>query len=151
MASYFLDATALIPLFVRGLGTDFMMRLMDETEDNRKLIAAGTPLEVYATLKRGELEGVISEQDGAEARGILRMESARMVQQPLNPAVLEAARQMLDQHPLRASEAIQLGAAVVAREMLLDVPVVFVSSSLPLLTAAQAERFEVLNPMEQHD
>lgn len=151
MASYFLDATALIPLFVRGLGTDFMMRLMDETEDNRKLIAAGTPLEVYATLKRGELEGVISEQDGAEARGILRMESARMVQQPLNPAVLEAARQMLDQHPLRASEAIQLGAAVVAREMLLDVPVVLVSSSLPLLTAAQAERFEVLNPMEQHD
>jgi len=151
VASYFLDATALIPLFVRGLGTDFMMRLMDETEDNRKLIAAGTPLEVYATLKRGELEGVISEQDGAEARGILRMESARMVQQPLNPAVLEAARQMLDQHPLRASEAIQLGAAVVAREMLLDVPVVFVSSSLPLLTAAQAERFEVLNPMEQHD
>lgn len=151
MASYFLDATALIPLFVRGAGTDFMMRLMEQTEDNRKLIAAGTPIEVYAALKRGELEGAISERDGGEARGILRMESARMVQQPLNPAVLEAARQMLDQHPLRAAEAVQLGAAVVAREMLSDVSIVFVTSSAPLLTAAQAERFEVLNPAEQHD
>ncbi len=149
MASYFLDATALTPLFVRGPGTDFMMRLMEEIEDNRKLIAAGTPLEVYAALKRGETEGALSEQDGAQARAILRTESARMVQQPLNPAVLEAARQMLDQHPLRAAEAIQLGAAVVAREMLVDVAIVFVASSAPLLSAAQAEGFEVLNPVEQ--
>jgi predicted nucleic acid-binding protein len=69
-----------------------------------------------------------------------------MVQQPLNPAVLEAARQVIDHHELRSTEAIQLGAAVVAREMFQGMSVVFVSSDERLLDAARAERFETLNP-----
>jgi predicted nucleic acid-binding protein len=68
------------------------------------------------------------------------------VQQPLNPAVLEAARQVLDRHELRSSEAIQLGAAVVAREMFQGIEIVFVSSDKRLLEAAKEEHFETLNP-----
>ena len=40
-----------------------------------------------------------------------------MVQQPLNPGVLEAARQLLDRTTLRWPEALQLGAALAARDM----------------------------------
>ena len=40
-----------------------------------------------------------------------------MVQEPLNPAVLESARQLLDRTKLRWTDALQLGAALVAREM----------------------------------
>ena len=40
-----------------------------------------------------------------------------MVQQPLNPAVLEAARQLLDRTTLRWPDALQLGAALAARDM----------------------------------
>ena len=69
-----------------------------------------------------------------------------MVQQPLNPAVLEAARQALDRHELSSAEALQLGSAVVAREMFQGMEIVFVSADLRLLTAAKEERFETLNP-----
>jgi predicted nucleic acid-binding protein len=74
------------------------------------------------------------------------VEAARMVQQPLNPAVLEAARQLLDRHELRSAEALQLGAAVVAREMFQGMEIVFVSSDQRLLNVAKVEHFETLNP-----
>ena len=146
MSCYFLDSTAFVKLFVQEAGTDAIIRLMEATEDNRKLISAGTPLEVYAALKRRERLGGLAPEDSEGARNILRVEAARMVQQPLNPAVLEAARQLLDRHELRSSEAIQLGAAVVAREMFQGIEIVFVSSDKRLLEAAKEEHFETLNP-----
>ena len=77
---------------------------MEAAEDNRKLISASTPLEIYAVIRRRERAGEITPEDAASALAVLRMESARMVQQPLNPAVLEAARQLLDRTTLRWPE-----------------------------------------------
>lgn len=151
MNCYFLDSTAFAKLFVQEAGTDSLIRLMEATEDNRKLISAGTPLEVYAALKRRERSGGLAAEDGESARGILRLEAARMVQQPLNPAVLEAARQLLDRHELRSAEALQLGAAVVAREMFQGMEMVFISSDMRLLQAAQEEHFRIFNPTENID
>ena len=148
MSCYFLDSSAFIKLFVQEAGTDTIIRLMETTEDNRKLISAGTQLEVYAALKRRERDGGISTGDSEAARGILRAEAARMVQQPLNPAVLEAARQLLDRHELRSADALQLGAAVVAREMFQGMEITYVSADQRLLNAAKTEHFETLNPVE---
>jgi uncharacterized protein len=144
----FLDSTAFVKLFVQEEGTEAIIKLMEATEDNRKLISAGTPLEVYAALKRRERDGGITHEDSEAARNILRVEAARMVQQPLNPAVLEASRQLLDRHELRSSEALQLGAAVVAREMFQGMEIVFVSADQRLLQAAKLEKFETMNPAE---
>lgn len=148
MKCYFLDSTAFAKLFVQEPGTAAIIQLMESTEDNRKLISAGTPLEVYAALRRRERAGAIDPEDGEAARSILRVEAARMVQQPLNPAVLEAARQTLDHHELRSTEALQLGAAIVAREMFPGMEIVFVSSDTRLLEAAGVSGFEVMNPVE---
>ena len=117
MNCYFLESTAFAKLFVQEPGTDCLIRLMESVEDNRKLIAASAPLEVYAAIRRRERAGDISTEDAAAAFEILRIEAARMVQEPLNPAVLEAARQLLDRTRLRWTDALQLGAALVAREM----------------------------------
>ena len=99
-------------------------------------------------MKRRERAGAIAPKDAEAARNILRVESARMVQQPLNPAVLEAARQVLDRHELRSAEALQLGAAVVTREMFQGMEIVFVSADQRLLDAAKEEHFQTLNPSE---
>ena len=149
MKCYFLDSTAFARLFVQEAGTDSLIRLMEATEDNRKLLSAATPLEVYAALKRRERAGGISPEDSEAARNILRMEAARMVQQPLNPAALEAARQLLDRHEMRSADALQLGAAIVAREMFQGMEIVFVSADPHMLDAARAEHFETLNPTEE--
>jgi uncharacterized protein len=144
---YFIEATAFAKLFVREQGTEPLIRLMESVEDNRKLIAASTPLEVYAAIRRRERSGGIAAEDAAAAIESLRTEAARIVQEPLNPAVLESARQLLDRATLRWPEALQLGAALTAREIFPGTEIVFVSSSPALLVAARAEGFHAADPV----
>ena len=151
MSCYFLEATAFAKLFVREPGTDALIRLMETVEDNRKLIAASTPLEVYAALRRRERAGSLTSEDASAALEILRLEAARTVQEPLNPAVLECARQLLDRRTLRWPDALQLGAAIVAREMFQGTEIIFVSASAPLLDAAKAEGLHVINPAVERE
>lgn len=146
MSLYFLEATAFAKLFVQEPGTAALIRLMDSIEDNSKLISAVTPLEIYAVIRRRERGGEISSSDAAAALDILRLESARMVQQPLNPAVLEAARQLLDRTVLRWPAALQLASALTARDMFHGTGILFVSSSPDLLEAAKGEGLEILAP-----
>ncbi|MGD0547386.1 MAG: type II toxin-antitoxin system VapC family toxin [Terracidiphilus sp.] len=149
MSCYFLEATAFAKLFVQEQGTGELIRLMEAVEDNRKLISASTPLEVYAAIRRRERSGAIGAEDAAAALEILRMEAARMVQEPLNPAVLEAARQLLDRTTLRWPDALQLAAAVVSRDMFQGTEIIFVSASAQLLEAAKAEGFHTLYPAKE--
>ena len=67
MSCYFLEATAFARLFVQEQGTDALIRLMEAVEDNRKLISASTPLEVYAAVRRRERSGAISAEDATGA------------------------------------------------------------------------------------
>ncbi len=147
MNFYFLEATAFAKLFVREPGTDALIRLMETVEDNRKLISAATPLEVYAAIRRRERAGQIAPEAAVTALELLRIEAARMVQQPLNPGVLEAARQLLDRTTLRWPDALQLGAALTARDMFPGTEVTFVTASAPLLEAAKAEGLEAVDPI----
>ena len=149
MSCYFLEATAFAKLFVQETGTDALIRLMEAVEDNRKLISASTPLEVYAAVRRRERAGGISSENATAALGILRLEAARMVQEPLNPAVLEAARQLLDRTTLRWPDTLQLGAALVARDMFQGTEIIFVSAAPPLLEAAKTEGFHTLDPAKE--
>jgi uncharacterized protein len=144
---FFLEATAFARLFVREPGTEGLIRLMESVEDNRKLISAATPLEVYAAIRRRERAGSIAPEAAITALEHLRVEAARMVQQPLNPGVLEAARQLLDRTALRWPDALQLGAALAARDMFPGTHITFVSGSAALLEAAKAEGLEAIDPV----
>ena len=149
MSCYFLEATAFAKLFVQEQGTDELIRLMEAVEDNRKLISASTPLEVYAAIRLRERSGAISAENATAALDILRLEAARMVQEPLNPAVLEAARQLLDRTTLRWPDTLQLAAAIVARDMFQGTEIIFVSSSTQLIEAAKTEGFHTLDPAKE--
>jgi predicted nucleic acid-binding protein len=122
---------------------------MEAVEDNRKLISASAPLEVYAAIRRRERAGDISPEDASAALDILRLEAARMVQEPLNPAVLEAARQLLDRTTLRWPDSLQLAAALVARDMFQNTEIIFVSASAQLLEAAKSEGFHTIDPSKE--
>jgi len=143
---YFLEATAYAKLFVRETGTDALIQMMETVEDNRKLISAATPLEIYAAIRKRERAGMIAPEAAAAALELLRVESARIVQQPVNPGVLESARQLIDRTSLRWPEAVQLGSALTAREMFPGTVITFVSASATMLAAAKADGFEVLDP-----
>ena len=96
----------------------------------------------------GSGAGRSAKEDAQAALEILRLEAARTVQEPLNPAVLECARQLLDRTTLRWPDALQLGAALVARDMFQGTAILFVSSSQTLLDAARAEGLRTMNPAE---
>ncbi len=149
MSCYFLESTAFAKLFVQEQGTDALIGLMEAVEDNRKLISASTPLEVYAAIRRRERAGALTPEDATAALDSLRMEAARMVQEPLNPAVLEAARQLLDRTTLRWPDTLQLGAAIVARDMFQATEIIFVSASPQLLEAAKSEGFHTIDPAKE--
>jgi predicted nucleic acid-binding protein len=149
VSCYFLETTAFARLFVREPGTDALVRLMEGLEDNRKLIAASAPLEVHAAIRRMERAGGLSAADAAAALEMLNAESARVVQQPLNPAVLETARRLLERTSLRWAETLQLGAAIVARDMFPGTEILFVSASERMLEAARAEGFSVVDPASE--
>lgn len=151
MSFFFLEATAFVRLFVREPGTSPLIRLMQSVEDNRKLISAATPLEVYAAIRRRERAGHISSEAAVTAFELLRIEAARMVQQPLNPGVLEAARQLLDRTALHWPEALQLGAALASRDMFPGTRITFISASAALLDAARAEGFDAIDPAKLPD
>jgi predicted nucleic acid-binding protein len=143
---YFLETTAFARLFVREAGSDALIRLLEPIEDNRKLISAATPLEVYAAIRRSERSGQMAPEAAASALEMIRGESARMVQQPLNPAVLEAARQLLDHTTLRWPETLQLGSALTARDMFPGTEINFVTASASLLEAARSQGFGTIDP-----
>ncbi|MGD0682554.1 MAG: type II toxin-antitoxin system VapC family toxin [Terracidiphilus sp.] len=149
MSCYFLESTAFAKLFVQEQGTESLISLMEAVEDNRKLISASTPLEVYGAIRRRERAGAITPEDATAALDSLRMEAARMVQEPLNPAVLEAARQLLDRTTLRWPDTLQLAAAIVARDMFQATEIIFVSASPQLLEAAKSEGFHTIDPAKE--
>jgi predicted nucleic acid-binding protein len=149
VSCYFLESTAFAKLFVHEQGTESLISLMEAVEDNRKLISASTPLEVYGAIRRRERAGAIAPEDAMAALDSLRMEAARMVQEPLNPAVLEAARQLLDRTTLRWPDTLQLGAAIVARDMFQATEIIFVSASPQLLEAAKSEGFHTIDPAKE--
>ena len=149
MSCYFLESTAFAKLFVQEQGTEALISLMEAVEDNRKLISASTPLEVYAAIRRRERAGALTAEDATAALDSLRMEAARMVQEPLNPAVLEAARQLLDRTTLRWPDTLQLAAAITARDMFQATEIIFVSASPQLLEAAKSEGFHTIDPAKE--
>ena len=149
MSCYFLESTAFAKLFVQEQGTEALIKLMEAVEDNRKLISASTPLEVYAAIRRRERTGALTPEDATAALDSLRMEAARMVQEPLNPAVLEAARQLLDRTTLRWPDTLQLAAAIVARDMFQATEIIFVSASPLLLETAKSEGFHTIDPAKE--
>ncbi len=149
MICYFFETTAFAKLFVREPGTDALIKLMESLPDNSKLIAASAPLEIYAAIRRRERSGALSSQDASSALEILRQEAARMVQEPLNPAVLESARLLIDRTQLRWPDALQLAAAITARDMFQETEIVFVSSMPALIEAARTEGFRILDPTEE--
>jgi predicted nucleic acid-binding protein len=149
VSCYFLESTAFAMLFVQEQGTSALISLMEAVEDNRKLISASTPLEVYAAIRRRERSGALTAEDATAALDSLRMEAARMVQEPLNPAVLEAARQLLDRTTLRWPDTLQLAAAIVARDMFQATEIIFVSASPQMLEAAKSEGFHTIDPAQE--
>lgn len=106
----FWDASAVIPLVLEQPATARSLALLAEDPD--VVIWWATPVECASALARVRREGLLTEVD--EARAVARLDALRSGWYEMLPgdAVRAQALRVLRLHPLRAADALQLGAAM---------------------------------------
>jgi predicted nucleic acid-binding protein len=110
----FWDASAIVPLLLSETAAGRMLEHLET--DPEMLVWWGTPVECTSALARREREGALAPAGVTEAAERLRrLAVAWQEVLPVDP-VRTTAQRLLRVHPLRAADALQLAAAVVASE-----------------------------------
>lgn len=147
MTYYFLEASALAKLFIYERGSDSLVRFLGQVMDMNRIVSSLAFLEVRSAIRRREREADISTEEADACLMDLASEGSRMVEQPLSPAVIATASDLLDRYPLRCLDALHLATCLMARETLAISDIYFVSSDKALLTAAREERLQLFDPL----
>ena len=117
MASVYLDTSALLKLYIAEEGTEQVIEAAEGAADGHMVMLAFTPLEARSAIRRREREGDIASADADRAlRKIEDDCSTLFLTQPLSSPVMEEAARLIDRHPLRAYDALQLAGCLVVRE-----------------------------------
>ena len=147
MTSVYLDTSALIKLYIEEDGTEHVAGVTEGAVDGRVAILDLTPLEARSAVRRREREGDIA---GADADRVLRQieddVSSLFLVQPSTSAVMEEAARLIDRHPLKAYDALQLAGCLVFRDGMPGA-VTFVCADTRLCEAACQEGLAALNPI----
>lgn len=136
----FWDSSALVPLLVQDTATTLLEKLASQDRDMH--VWWSTELECVSAISRLERERKRADLV-AQALDRLSVLASRWDEVIPGTAVREAARRLLRVHPLRASDALQLAAAVVFADQNPSA-VEFLSLDDRLRDAAAREGFRVL-------
>lgn len=110
----FWDASALVPLLVREGATPWAEGLL--AEDGEMVVAWVAEVEAASALSRRRREGVLKDEDHALAlKRLRRLKAAWHEVLPAERVRREALR-LLQAHPLRTLDALQLASLLVAAE-----------------------------------
>lgn len=110
----FWDSSALVPLFAAETRTRAVQSMYGH--DLEVVVWWGTIVECGSAIARLEREGGLPAADAAESFSRLDAFAASWMQIEPSDEVRESARRFLRVHPLRAADALQLAAALVAAE-----------------------------------
>ena len=141
----FWDASAVILLCVRQDGSASALRSLESDSD--LMVWWATQVECASAFCRLRRQHDINAQDQAEAYRWLEMLQGHWHEVSPTGALRGQARRLLELHPLRAADALQLASALVwaAGE---PKGLGFVAADQRLALAALQEGFEVHNPLE---
>jgi len=147
MASVYLDTSALIKRYIEEEGTAQVIALTKDGGSAQVIILDIALLESRSAVRRREREGDISDSDADRIlKQIEEDASSSFLLQPSTSAVMEEAARLIDRHPLRAYDALQLAGCLVARRGARG-PLTFVCADVRLCETASLEGLTVLNPM----
>ena len=123
-----------------------MERWAEPSAGNIIVISRIAPVEMFSLLARREREGSIT--PGARVQlgddFLIHFENEYLVI-PLDDSVLDNTRHLINKHPLRALDAIQLASALAAIRTL-NTPLTFITADKNLLAAASAEGLNIDDP-----
>ena len=147
MASHFLGTSALVKIYIQEEGSLKMLRLVESQDAAQFIILDVALVEFRSAIRRRERQGDIRAPDADRVlKQIEENASSFYLMQPSNSAVMEEASRLLDSHPLKAYDAIQLAGCLVARTGVVP-PLYFVCADDRLCEAAAYEGLNVINPL----
>jgi len=136
------DSSALLPLIIPERDSEVVRRLYQS--DPLVLTWWGTPVEIASALARRERTG----ESPAEQVAVFRQRALRLGERWQEILAAESVRTaaiaLLSRRELRAADALQLGAALIARDLADSRLSAFVTGDERLAVAAAAEGFDVL-------
>jgi predicted nucleic acid-binding protein len=138
----FWDASAIVPLLVVEASTRRLQALA--AKDSSMLVWWGSEIECISALARLERDGALGQQAMTTALKRLRELSDAWHEIDPSDAVRDAAARFLRVHPLRAADALQLGAAFLGSERR-PASLEIVTLDDRLSTAARKEGFTVID------
>lgn len=152
MTSFFLDTSALIKRFVTETGTNWVRSVTTQGSPSSSglLVAQITQVELASGIMRRQREGHLSSSTAHKIRLLInRQMRYRYTVISLKDEIIASSEDLLERHPLRAYDAIQLASALEANNGLLaaqSTPLIFVSADKRLLDAASAEGLSIDDP-----
>jgi predicted nucleic acid-binding protein len=139
----FWDSSALVPLFTAEPRSRPVQSLYGK--DPEVVVWWGTPVECASAIARLERDGALSARHAAESFARLDAVAATWMEIEPGDEIRESARRFLRVHPLRAADALQLAAALVAAERR-PATLAFVTCDDRLRDAAAKEGFRIEEP-----
>jgi predicted nucleic acid-binding protein len=110
----FWDSSALLPLLVDEPARERLIELLEK--DGDVLAWWGTPVEIASAIARREREGLLTADEAAAALAGARVLADGWHEIVPSDAVRRTAERLLRTHPLRAADALQLAAALIAAD-----------------------------------
>lgn len=124
-----------------------MLRFMTAEPTGDRFFSALARIEARSVICRLRKGNRIHPNSASHALSSIDSEFDRMIEQPINNAVQNLAVVLVERHLIRSLDAIQLGSAIVARDLMAASDMRFVASDKTLLEAARKEGFEIWNPV----
>ena len=150
MSRYFFDSSALVKRYVPEIGTTWVRSVTNPQSNNTILIAHITQVEVVSAVRRCTRDASFSVRTARAIRLLMDRHSSRQYSViGLVGSVVSLAENLLESHPLRAYDAVQLASALEANTRLISAglsPLTFVSGDTRLLSAATSEGLQIDDP-----
>lgn len=143
MTTFYADSSVLVKRHIAERGSAWFRTLVDSAAGNSIITAQITIVEVVSAFNRRVREATLSPANYIRLRAdfdALCGNEYRLIGTSL--LVLERARDLLEHHPLRAYDAVQLASSLIANDALLNAglhSLTFLSADTRLLSAAVAE------------
>jgi uncharacterized protein len=150
MPFYQCDSSGLVKRYVDEVGSDWVRAIVEPTSANIVSIADIRRAEVSSALARRAREGVISLNERDELIQTFRAHRGmqyRIV--PTQPRIIDLAVELIQRHPLRAYDAVQLASATIVNQSLIAhglPPLIFMTADDHLIAATRGEAVTAENP-----
>jgi predicted nucleic acid-binding protein len=150
VSAYFLDTSALVKRYIDETGSVWLRANIDPVLRPFLVISQLLVVEVHSALNRRLREGTISQGDYTRTKHAFQDDCQNEYNLiPISEAIVDLACDLLERHPLRASDAIHLATALTSNRLLSShgLPAfTFLCADDRLINAATAERLAADNP-----